>query len=85
MCIFTDQMTAVRAEIKERRLRQLNEDLDGRLLYQAKIVDYVNAFRALEYGAEGEMVYNPTASAVSFRRGFNNIYTVRPGETLVLS
>lgn len=42
MCIFTDQMTAVRAEIKERRLRQLNEDLDGRLLYQAKIVDYVN-------------------------------------------
>ncbi len=50
-----------------------------------EIVDYVNAFRALEYGAEGEMVYNPTASAVSFRRGFNNIYTVRPGETLVLS
>ena len=41
MCNFTSQMTAVRDEIKERRLRQLNEDYDGPLLFQARIVDYV--------------------------------------------
>jgi len=49
-----------------------------------EIVDYVNAFRALEYSADADMVYNPTAITVSFRRGFESTYTVHPGETLVL-
>ena len=49
-----------------------------------EIVDYVNAFRSLEYAAEGEMIYNPTAIPVSFRRGFQDVYTVNPGETIKL-
>ncbi len=49
-----------------------------------EIADYVNAFRSLEYSADGDMIYNPTAIPVSFRRGFTGSYTVNPGETIVL-
>ena len=48
-----------------------------------EISDYVRAFRSLEYGAEGGMIYNPSAVPVSFMRD-REIFTVRPLETLVL-
>ena len=48
-----------------------------------EIVDYVNAFRSLEYSADGSMVYNPSAVAVSFTRD-REVHTVQPGETLKL-
>ena len=45
-----------------------------------EIAEYVEAYRRLEYSAEGEMVYNPSAVAVSFNR-MGKTYTVKPGET----
>ncbi|MBQ6551297.1 MAG: polysaccharide deacetylase family protein [Lachnospiraceae bacterium] len=48
-----------------------------------EIVDYVNAYRSLEYSADGNMIYNPTAIPVTFARYRKN-YTVQPGETLYL-
>ena len=48
-----------------------------------EIYDYVAAFRSLEYGAEGELIYNPSGLPVSFKRD-GAIYTVKPLETVSL-
>ena len=47
-----------------------------------EIAEYVEAYRRLEYAAEGEMIYNPSAVAVSFNR-MGTVYTVNPGETII--
>ena len=47
-----------------------------------EIAEYVEAYRRLEYSAEGEMVYNPSAIPVSFNR-MRTFYTVNPGETVI--
>ena len=48
-----------------------------------EICEYVEAFRKLEYSADGDMVYNPTAVTVSLNR-MGNTYTVKSGETVKL-
>lgn len=43
-----------------------------------EIYDYVTAFRNLEYSADGNMIYNPSAREIWFRRD-TRIYSVSPG------
>ena len=46
-----------------------------------EIYDYVAAYRNLEYSADGNMIYNPSGTAVAIRRG-GKTYTVPPLETV---
>lgn len=48
-----------------------------------EVFDYVTAFRQLEYGAEGGLVYNPTALELHLRRG-GTTHTIPPLTTLHL-
>ena len=48
-----------------------------------EIVDYVKAYRGLEYGAEGELIFNPSGIPVSIMRD-GQVYTIRPQETLAI-
>ena len=48
-----------------------------------EIADYVNAFRSLEYGAGGDMIYNPSGLTVSIMRDFK-VYTIKPLETVLI-
>ncbi len=48
-----------------------------------EIYDYVTAYRSLEYGAEGNLIYNPSGLEVSFKRD-GKVYTVAPLSTLSL-
>ena len=46
-----------------------------------QIYEYVQAYRSLEFSANGNMVYNPTALTVWFLSGNKNV-KVEPGETV---
>lgn len=48
-----------------------------------EIYDYVTAYRSLEYSAEGNLIYNPSALTVSLRRG-GTVHTIAPLETAVI-
>lgn len=48
-----------------------------------EICDYITAFRSLEYGAEGSLVYNPSALTVWLRRG-QTVHTIPPLSTALL-
>lgn len=56
------------------------QDSDIWFATNIEIFDYVTAFRRLEYGAEGSLVYNPSALSVSLRRG-GKTYTIAPLST----
>lgn len=46
-----------------------------------EIFDYITAFRSLEYGADGNMVFNPSARTVWLRRGEQTV-VIPPLETV---
>ena len=51
---------------------------------QIDLVDYINAFRNLKFSVEKNMVNNPSALTVFFKKG-GKIYSVLPGKTIFLS
>lgn len=69
------------------RLQNLCEILGGRddtwYATNLEICDYVRAYRALIFSADGTRVYNPTATAVCFATE-QGLFTVSPGETVLL-
>ena len=69
------------------RIESLLQTLGGKddTWYAAniEICDYVRAFRALIFSADGMRVFNPTVTEVCFETE-QGIYTVRPGETVAL-
>ncbi len=50
-----------------------------------EIVEYVNAYRSLEYSSapKTDMVYNPTAKEIWLER-YGKVFSVKPGETVKL-
>ncbi len=46
-----------------------------------EICDYVNAYKSLQYSADGSIVYNPTVTTIWFDIG-GKVYSIKPGETL---
>ncbi|MCX6313120.1 MAG: polysaccharide deacetylase family protein [Sphingobacteriales bacterium] len=51
---------------------------------QIDLVDYINAFRNLKFSVEKNMVNNPSALTVFFKKSGKN-YSVLPGKTIFLS
>jgi hypothetical protein len=51
---------------------------------QIDLVDYINAFRNLKFSAEKNIVYNPGAITLFFRKN-GNIYSIPPGMTIYLT
>jgi peptidoglycan/xylan/chitin deacetylase (PgdA/CDA1 family) len=51
---------------------------------QIDLVDYINAFRNLKFSVEKNMVNNPSALTVFFKKG-GKTYSVLPGKTIFLS
>lgn len=51
---------------------------------QIDLVDYINAFRNLKFSVEKNMVNNPGALTVFFKKG-GKTYSVLPGKTIFLS
>ena len=49
-----------------------------------EICDYLNAYRSLQFSADGRRVYNPTLIEVFFDN-CNRPYSVAPGQTIVLN
>ena len=47
-----------------------------------EIYDYISAYRALKWSADGTMVYNPTLYEVWFDID-GRLYSIKPGETLI--
>lgn len=48
-----------------------------------EIYDYVNAFRSLNYSADGNIIHNPTLFEIWFTLD-TEMYSIKPGETLNL-
>ena len=48
-----------------------------------EIYDYINAYRNLEYSADGSMIYNPGGIEVLLKRG-DKVYTIPALATVVL-
>ncbi len=46
-----------------------------------EICDYVNAYRALEFSVDGDIIHNPTATKVWFELE-KKLYSIEPGETI---
>ncbi len=69
------------------RLEQLCETLGNRedtwYATNIEIYDYVQAYHALHFSADGKRVYNPTVQKVWFQAD-RAMYCVDPGETLLL-
>ncbi len=49
---------------------------------QIDLVDYIKAFRSLQFSVEKTMVYNPSSLTVCFKLN-STIYTVLPGKTVL--
>ncbi len=68
-------------------LEQLCEMLGGKedtwYATNIEIYDYVQAYEALQFSANGKRVYNPTLQTVWFKLGSKD-YSVAPGETLLI-
>ena len=50
-----------------------------------EIFDYVSAFKQLKYSVDMEYVHNPTATTLWFSYDYDNIYEIKPGETIKIS
>ena len=50
-----------------------------------EIFDYVNAFKQLQYSVNMDYVHNPTATTLWFTHDYDNLYEIKPGETIILS
>ena len=51
---------------------------------QIDLVDYINAFRNLKFSVEKNIVYNPGAITLFFRKN-GKAYNVPPGMTIYLT
>lgn len=50
-----------------------------------EIFDYINAFKQLQYSVNMDYVHNPTATTLYFTHDYDNLYEIKPGETIKIS
>ncbi len=71
-------------DVMERFAERMAKDADKFwAATNGQIRDYVNAFRSLRYGADGELVYNPSALEI-WMMSSRQLIRVAPGETVQL-
>lgn len=49
-----------------------------------EIYDYIAAYKQLQFSVDGKKIYNPTATILYFARK-NNLFCIRPGETIIIA
>ena len=50
-----------------------------------EIIDYVTAYRRLEYSADGSILCNPSALDVTIRTSMHTVQTVRAGQYVAIA
>ena len=48
----------------------------------SEIIEYVNAYRNLEYSGDGSLIHNPSAIDVEILTSFKTSETIKAGETI---